>query len=414
MGGFSAERHISVESGRNIYEKLASSTQYSPVPLFLAGTPEQHRLFVLPLNSLLKDNADDIHKKLLQPRAAAYQALMEPMQQEAATIIRQYADAPVLQPEAISYETLRERIDFAFIALHGRPGEDGALQAVLEEQGIPYNGSGIQSAQLTIDKFKTNRWLHTHGIPVADQVLVFQATWEQASAATIRMLEAQFSYPFIAKPVDEGCSAAVVKIQHQAMLTAYAEATFRPTASLAATHAQTLGLQPNAEFPQKACFLVEAWVAQGDAAQLLEITGGLLTHLDAQGRRSYEVFAPSEVLAAGEVLSLEEKFLAGEGQNITPARFHPAPATNQQITAKVQQDLEKVARLLDLEGYARIDAFVKVYSPRQVETWIIEVNALPGMTPATCIFHQCALHGYTPLAFIQAIIQYGLQKHAQK
>lgn len=414
MGGFSAERHISVESGRNIYEKLASSTQYTPVPIFLSGTPEQHRLFVLPINILLKDNADDIHQALLQPTAAAYQALMEPIQQEAAAIVRQYAGEQTLQPEELGYATLHERIDFAFIALHGRPGEDGVLQAILEEQGIPYNGSGVQCAQLTIDKYQTNRLLHTHGVHVADQALVAQTTWEQDSAAAVRALEAQFSYPFIAKPVDEGCSAAVVKIQHQAMLIAYAAATFRTTPGLAKAHAQDLGLRPNTDFPQKSCFLVEALVAQGDAAQLLEITGGLLTHLDAQGERAYEVFAPSEVLAAGEVLSLEEKFLAGEGQNITPARFHVDPVANQQISDQVKQDLHKVARLLHIEGYARIDAFVKIYSASHVETWIIEVNTLPGMTPATCIFHQCALHDYTPLAFIQAIIQYGLQKHAQK
>jgi D-alanine-D-alanine ligase len=136
--------------------------------------------------------------------------------------------------------------------------------------------------------------------------------------------------------------------------------------------------------------------------------------LDEQGHRIYEIFMPSEVLAVGDVLSLEEKFLAGEGQNITPARFHPDPMLNQQIGSKVRQDLEKVAHLLDLEGYARIDAFVKIYSTTHIETWIIEVNALPGMTPATCIFHQCALNGYTPLAFIQAIIEYGLQKHMLK
>jgi UDP-N-acetylmuramate--alanine ligase len=414
MGGFSAERHISVESGRNIFEKLASSTQYTPVPLFLSGTSEQHRLFVLPINILLKDNADDIHEKLLHPTTSQDQALMEPIRQEAAAIMHQYADAQDLQSEEIDYEALGQRIDFAFIALHGRPGEDGTLQTLLSQQGIPYNGSSIQSTQLTIDKWKTNQFLHSQGVHVADQALMPQAMWEQDSAAAILTLEAQFSYPFIAKPVDEGCSAAVIKIQNQAMLTAYAAATFRTTAGLSATHVQTLGLKPNTEFPQKPCFLVEALVEQGDAAHFLEITGGLLTQVDAQGHRTYEIFAPSEVVSIGEVLSLEEKFLAGEGQNITPARFYPDPAINQQVADRVRQDLKKVAQLLDLEGYARIDAFVKIYSPTHVETWIIEVNALPGMTPATCIFHQCALHGYTPLAFIQNIIQYGLQKHAPK
>ena len=414
MGGFSAERHISVESGRNIFEKLASSTQYSPIPIFLSGTPEQHRLFVLPIDILLKDNADDIHEKLMYPAVSQYQAILESIQQEAAVITRQYGDTQSWQPEELDYKALSQRIDFAFIALHGRPGEDGTLQMFLSQQGIPYNGSGIKSTQLTIDKFKTNQFLRSHGIRVAEQVLMSQAVWEQDRTAAIHALEAKLSYPFIAKPVDEGCSAAVIKIQNQAMLIAYAVTTFRTTVSLPATHAQTLGLQPNAEFTQKPCFLVEALVEQGDAVHFLEITNGLLTHLDAQGHRTYEIFSPSEVFAVGEVLSLEEKFLAGEGQNITPARFHSNPATNQQVADKVRQDLEKVAQLLDIEGYARIDAFVKVYSPSHIETWIIEVNALPGMTPATCIFHQCALHGYTPLAFIQAIIQYGLHKHVPK
>ena len=414
MGGFSAERHISVESGRNIFEKLASSTQYTPVPIFLSGTPKQHRLFILPINILLKDNADDIHEKLLHATTPQHQPLMAPRQQEAATIMSQYAGAQGLPPEELGYETLGQHIDFAFIALHGRPGEDGALQTLFTQRGIPFNGSGIQSAQLTIDKFKTNQFLRAQGIHVADQVLMPQTTWEHDTKGAILSLESQFSYPFIAKPVDEGCSAAVIKIQSQAMLIAYAAAIFSTTADLSDIHAQTLGLQPNAAFPSKSCFLVEALIEQSDATHFLEITGGLLTHLDAQGHRTYEIFTPSETLAIGEVLSLEEKFLAGEGQNITPARFHPDPTTNQQVADKVRQDLEKVAQLLDLEGYARIDAFVKIYSPMHVETWVIEVNALPGMTPATCIFHQCALHGYTPIAFIQHIIQYGLQKHTSK
>jgi UDP-N-acetylmuramate--alanine ligase len=414
MGGFSAERHISVESGRNIFEKLSSSTEYTPIPIFLSGTPKEHRLFILPINILLKDNADDIHERLLHPTTLQYHPQVAPMQQGASAIMQQYTGIQSLQLEEIRYETLSEHIDFAFIALHGRPGEDGTLQALLAQQHIPFNGSGIQSAQLTIDKFRTNQFLRSQGVHVADQALMHQAAWERDTEGAILAIESQFSYPFIAKPVDEGCSAAVIRIQDRAMLTAYAAAAFRTTAKLSGICAHTLGLHPNAEFPSKLCFLVETLLERGEATRFLEITGGLLTHLDAQGHKTYEIFAPSEALAIGEILSLEEKFLVGEGQNITPARFHSDPTTNQQITEKVRRDLEKVAQLLDLEGYARIDAFVKIYSPMHVETWIIEVNALPGMTPATCIFHQCALHGYTPIAFIQNIIQYSLQKHSSK
>ncbi|MHA7877520.1 MAG: D-alanine--D-alanine ligase family protein [Bacteroidota bacterium] len=414
MGGFSAERHISVESGRNIFEKLASSKQYLPIPIFLSGTPERHRLFVLPIHMLLKDNADDIHKQLLHPTTSRYQAIVAPIQKEATTIIHRNAKAHSWVPEALSYETLSQYVDFAFIALHGRPGEDGTLQTRLFEQNIPYNGSSIASTRLTIDKFKTNQFLRSQGMHVADQALISRTMWEQDTVAAVHTIETQFRYPFIVKPVDEGCSAAVIKIQDRAMLTAYAETTFRTTSDLPTMHAQRLGLSPSTEFPKKSCFLAEALVEQGEAAHFVEITNGLLTHLDQHGHRDYELFAPSEVLAMGAVLSLEEKFLAGEGQNITPARFHPDPTINQQVTEKVRKDLERVAQLLDLEGYARIDAFVKIYSPTHIETWIIEVNSLPGMTPATCIFHQCAISGYTPLAFIQAIIQYGLQKHASR
>lgn len=411
MGGFSAERHISVESGRNIFEKLTSSRTYTPIPIFLSGTPARHRLFVLPINILLKDNTDDIHAQLLHPTTAQHQVAVESIRQEAATSMHQYiSSVGGGQPEELGYDGLSQHIDFGFIALHGRPGEDGTLQKRLSEQGIPYNGSGVSSTRLTIDKFKTNQFLRSQGVHVADQALTSQAMWEQDAEAALRTLEAQFDYPCIAKPVDEGCSAAVIKIQNQAMLAAYAAITFRATANLPIAHAQTLGLQPHVEFPQKSCFLVEALVEQGDATHFLEITNGLLTHFNKQGHRTYEVFLPSEVLAAGEVLSLEEKFLAGEGKNITPARFHSDPIFNKKVIEKVRKDIEKVAQLLDVEGYARIDAFVKIYSLDHIETWIIEVNSLPGMTPATCIFHQCALHGYTPFAFIQAIIQYGLQR----
>lgn len=414
MGGFSAERHISVESGRNIYEKLASSTLYTPIPIFLAGTPEQHQLFILPINILLKDSADDIHEKLIKGHLPQQQAILTLIQQEASSITHKYAGKFANQPQKITYQELVQRVDGVFIALHGRPGEDGALQAILEQHGIPYNGSGIASTRLTIDKFQTNQFLCTQGVHVADHTLVTQAAWGKDSSATIRAIEAQFSYPFIAKPVDEGCSAAVVKIKDQAMLKAYAAATFRAMPSLSSAHVQVLGLKPNADFSQHTRFLVEALIEPGDAQHFLEITGGLLTHLDEQDTRYYELFEPSETLATGEVLSLEEKFLAGEGQNITPARFHLDPDLNQQIATQVKQDLERVARLLNIEGYARIDAFVKVYSSTHIETWIIEVNALPGMTPATCIFHQCTLRGYTPVDFIHAIIQYSLKKHIAK
>ncbi|MEL6153069.1 MAG: D-alanine--D-alanine ligase, partial [Bacteroidota bacterium] len=340
MGGFSAERHVSLEGGRNIYEKLASSAQYEPIPLFLTDVPQQPSIYTLPINLLLKENVDDIRARLVEASAKTPQTTLAAIRQEAADITQQYGSAGALQvPRIVSYEALAHMVDFVFLALHGRPGEDGTLQATLAQHHIPHNGSGIRCMERTMDKFQTNQFLRIQGMHVADQVLVKRADWIKDPEGVTQSLATQLGYPMIVKPVDEGCSAAVIKIRDAAMLVAYAEATFRKDPYLSPAQRSVLGIQSLAAFPQKDVFLAEALITQGDAAHFLEITGGLLTHYDEQGNRRYEMFMPSETVATGEVLSLEEKFLAGEGQNITPARFHPDQAINQQIAEQVQQDL---------------------------------------------------------------------------
>ena len=125
---------------------------------------------------------------------------------------------------------------------------------------------------------------------------------------------------------------------------------------------------------------------------------------------SYEIFEPSEVLSGGAVLSLEEKFLAGEGQNITPARFSADKKEMKIISSFVRKEFEKAAKILNIEGYARIDAFVRIFERNRTEVVFVEVNSLPGMTPATCIFHQAAIAGYKPFEFIDHILEYGFLK----
>jgi D-alanine-D-alanine ligase len=174
--------------------------------------------------------------------------------------------------------------------------------------------------------------------------------------------------------------------------------------------AKVLQLRPSEEFPQKTGFLIEELIEKGSAKHFLEITGGMLTRVDQKSKRVYEVFEPSETLASGEVLSLEEKFLAGEGQNITPARFSTDPSEQKRISEEVRKVLQRTAEILDVEGYCRIDAFVRVFEDGRVETIIIEINSLPGMTPATCIFHQAAINKLRPLEFIDAILDYGKKK----
>ncbi|MDO7849822.1 D-alanine--D-alanine ligase [Hymenobacter sp. M29] len=414
MGGYSSERHISVESGRNIYEKLSSSAKYAPVPVFLTGSAQEHKLYVLPVNVMLKDNADDIREKIEHAEAGeAPHPILERIRREASTITSTYAGQALAQPRRISFEELAQMADEVFIALHGRPGEDGALQQELERFNLPYNGSGVASSSVTINKFETNKRLREAGLLVAEHRMASKLEWQADAESFYRSLETQFPYPFIAKPADDGCSSAVKKIKNRAELEAFSQLIFRTEEELLEGPAEVLHLGFKEEFPRKDAFLVETLISRDGAAHFLEVTGGLLTSYDEDGLLDIEVFEASEALATGEVLSLEEKFLAGEGQNITPARYDVDPAERQRISNEVKAVLRRVAEVLDIQGYARIDAFVRVRQEGEVEVLIIEVNSLPGMTPATCIFHQTALAGYTPYEFIDRILEFGKARVAR-
>ncbi|WBA42336.1 D-alanine--D-alanine ligase family protein [Hymenobacter canadensis] len=411
MGGYSSERHISVESGRNIFEKLSSSVKYEPVPVFLTGNSDEFRLYVLPINVMLKDNADDIREKVEHMEAGhGLHPILERIRQEAHEITRTFAGQLTAQPRRVSFTELADMVDEVFIALHGRPGEDGALQRELEKFRLPYNGSGVDSSSVTINKFETNRRLREAGLRVAEHRMASRLEWAADAESFYQSLETQFPYPFIAKPADDGCSSAVKKIKTRPELEAFTRLIFRNQEDLMPAEATTLSLGFKEEFPQKDAFLVETLISRDGAAHFLEVTGGLLTHYGPEGELQIEVFEASEALATGEVLSLEEKFLAGEGQNITPARYAPEPQERQRISEEVKQELRRVAEILNIQGYARIDAFVRVRDNGAVEVLIIEVNSLPGMTPATCIFHQTALAGYTPYQFIDQILEFGKQR----
>ncbi len=403
LGGYSFERHISVESGRNIYEKLASSETYNPVPIFLHGTSaSDYKLIKIPINILLKDNADDIKDSI--DRYSVHPTTLA-LRNEKTDILEKYTGSSAISgPEDITSE-LQNQIDIAFLALHGRPGEDGTVQQRLDQLRIPYNGSGPESASLTIDKFRTLQLLKSHGFEVADQMIIQKE--DSGLIVLIDRIESNFNYPFICKPVDDGCSSAVAKIKSKEQLEDYLAAIFRDKPELSLAQREQLGLAHNEEFPQKNRVLVESLIQANGADLFMEITCGMLFHSSGE----IEIFEPSEVLAGEEILSLEEKFLAGEGQNITPARFDQKGHNYVTVSEQVKATLKKAAELLDVQGYCRIDAFVRIHENGTVDTIIIEINSLPGMTPATCIFHQTAINGYKPYHFIDKILKFGIHRN---
>ncbi|HYG16122.1 MAG TPA: D-alanine--D-alanine ligase, partial [Bacteroidia bacterium] len=409
MGGYSTERHISMESGRNIYEKLSSSVKYEPFPVFLTKTNGEIQMYRIPVNMMLKDNADDIADKARNYKPNEY---LQKIIDECWPIIEKFGDGKAFDasPKCINYEQLATMADAVFIALHGRPGEDGTLQVELEKVGLTYNGSGYDSSQITINKYQTAEVLQANGFSVAPHFLAKKDEWQQNPQEYYQKILAVTGLPMIAKPADDGCSSAVKKIKTQEQLDAFAQMMFRETEERDPALEKILNLMPKEEFPMKDNFLAEKFIDKSDAKIFLEITGGLLTHRKPNGEIEYEMFEPSETLAEKEILSLEEKFLAGQGQNITPARYSRNPEENKRLAEYAKNELKRAAQLLNIEGYARIDAFVKVHMNDKIEILFIEVNSLPGMTPATCIFHQSALNGYLPYDFIDKILEYGFTK----
>jgi D-alanine-D-alanine ligase len=294
--------------------------------------------------------------------------------------------------------------------LHGRPGEDGEIQEKLEAVGLSYNGSGKESSSTTIDKYKTNEILLKNGFLVAKHGLVTCDDWNTKKEEIKNSLHNDYHYPFIAKPVDDGCSSAVKKIKNFEEFEAFAKLIFRTSEELDTQAAATLHIKAKEEFPIKPVILIEELISKKDSKHFLEITGGMLTKFNAKAEIEYEVFEASEALAEGDILSLEEKFLAGQGQNITPARYSRDLEERQAISDIVKERLGAAAKVLNVVGYCRIDAFVRVFDNLKVEVIFIEVNSLPGMTPATCIYHQAAINHYKPYEFIDKILEFGGQR----
>lgn len=402
FGGSSSERHISLESGRNVAGKLSSA--YEVLPLFLHVAGDELTLWELPPRLLFKDNADDVAAALTQHSIPPEVASVRTRLERVTSLHSAYAAQPV------PWDALRERADFAFLALHGRPGEDGTVQQRLEALDIPYNGSPPAVCALLMDKYATQTHLAAGGFRVPRHYRIEKSLWRQSPDSVLDTVEGYFGgYPLIAKPVDEGCSTGVRVIPDRALLSAYLEALLREETSLTPHLREVLSLHPDEPFPQKSEALLETYL---HGPEWVEITIGIITHTTPTGKR-YEAFLPSETVKETGILRLEEKFLAGGGQNITPARLYPDnPEWNDASLKTVQKEAEAIAAYLGIHGYARIDGFVRRPGRGQAELWVIEVNTLPGLTPATVFFHQAALAGYTPLQILEHIMAEGRRRFA--
>ena len=275
----------------------------------------------------------------------------------------------------VAWHDLSKIVDFVFIGLHGGPGENGAVQGTLEMLEIPYNGSSVLASALCMDKFKTNQFLKAQGFDIPEGILINKDEWHLNKDEIIKKIGLALPLPLIVKPHDDGCSMMVQKVKNIQDLPNALETIFNQAKEFALIEECIFGM---------------------------ELTVGVV------GNEHPRALPPSQAVCASEILSIEEKFLPGAGENQTPA---PLPAA---ALALVQKTMEEVFKAVGAKGYARIDCFYQTpeQSPTKKERVIVlEINTLPGMTPATCIFHQASEVGIKPMDFVDLIVTLGFEEH---
>lgn len=243
-------------------------------------------------------------------------------------------------------ELAAEKFDRVFIALHGRYGEDGTMQGLLEQFGIPYTGSGVLASALAMDKQATKRLWMTHGLPTP-RFAMLHADSDFAAVAL------DLGLPLIVKPAREGSSIGLTKVTAaDQMLAAYERAA-------------ALDLDVIAESFIDGAELTCPVVGEGASASALPVI---------------------KIVAPESNYDYQNKYFTDDTQYLCPSGL---PAALEQ---EVQQLVVEAFRVLGCRGWARADVMLT----RDGKPYLLEMNTSPGMTG----------HSLVPMAARAAGISY--------
>jgi len=246
-------------------------------------------------------------------------------------------------------QLLRLKPEVAFIALHGRWGEDGTVQGLLELLGIPYTGSGVLASALAMDKTLTKVVLRAAGIPTPD----FQRLDPTVTNCTVEL-----EPPLVIKPNREGSTVGVTIVR-------------RPE-QLAAALAEVFTHGPDA--------LAEAFVAGR------EVTVGILDG---------EPLPVVEIVPDGGFYDYTAKYTPGRTRYLCPA-----PLDTEQ-TARVTRAAVAANRAVGCSGASRVDLIVDPAGT----PWVLEINTIPGMTPTSLLPKAAAAAGISFDELVERIVR---------
>ena len=236
--------------------------------------------------------------------------------------------------------------DYAYITIHGTPGENGLLQGYFDLIGLPYSTSGVLVEAMTFDKFVLNNYLRAYGVSVADSMLIRKGYEELVSDDEI---EERIGMPCFVKPAADGSSFGVSKVKNKDQLA--------PAIRKAMM-----------ESPE---IMVEA-LLEGT-----EITQGIYKTQDKT-----VVFPITEVVTSNEFFDYDAKY-NGQVQEITPARLP------QDVTDRVSRITSSIYDILHCNGIIRVDYIVS----KEGKISMLEVNTTPGMTATSFIPQQVRAAG---------------------
>lgn len=286
----------------------------------------------------------------LRSGAAIYKALLE----------RGYDAVFIDASASLSEDVKREKVEIAFMALHGGAGENGAIQGLFEVLGIPYTGSGILASALAMDKEASKKMFLSDGIPLPDFSVIHRGGAFQGSKIdTLRVAAAVgFPLPWVVKPSTEGSSIGVAIVKNGNEL----EAALREA------------------FSYGPRVIIEEYI-RGKEIQI-----GILGD---------KVLGGVEVMPSTEFYSYEAKYTAGLTQYILPPEIGaPAYDTLKELALKAHDSL-------GCKGASRVDFILNASD----NPFILEVNTIPGMTETSLLPKIAGLSGMTFLDLIEEILR---------
>jgi len=252
-----------------------------------------------------------------------------------------------------------ERVEAVFLATHGKYGEDGCIQGLLEMMGLPYTGNDVRTSALTMDKAVTKTLLKAAGLPVLESTLVQYAAGKQQPLASIHYTG---DYPVMVKPLGEGSSVGMSKVLNTAEL----ETALQQAAKYSAT------------------VMIEPFITGKD------LTVGVV---DVNGQ---PVVTPILELKPKEGWYDEKaKYTPGLTEFILPA------AIDTSLTKAIQDTTVKAHEVLGCKGVSRTDYVVDA----EGRFYILEVNTIPGMTDLSDLPAQAKAMGMSYDQLVHQLLQ---------